>query len=226
MHSKKKLGIIGGAGPFASALLYQSVIEQSYREFKGKIPEIFLINYPFTRGLRHEESKKNQEIICSELQYCFDALAVHGVEIAAIACNTMHAFLQNLDLKEILLVHLPQCVMQEMQNNHIKKALLLSTPSTVFYRLYENPQILTVVPNEVEQLQVNAIIDRVLKGSLLQTDAETLNYLIAKIYLREPFDGVVLGCTELPVLNAKYPLSTSKTIFDSIQILAKKLASN
>ena len=64
----KKLGIIGGAGPLASALLYETLIQESYA-LGRQVPEIVLINYPFSRGLSLEEGKNNEEIIHQELSY-------------------------------------------------------------------------------------------------------------------------------------------------------------
>src|ERR1700722_4519650 len=88
-----KIGIIGGAGPLASALLYQKLLEACYIKEAKSMPEIVLLNYPFTRCLSQSEEQAHYAITRSELQYCIDQLAAYGVEQAVIACNTLHLFL-------------------------------------------------------------------------------------------------------------------------------------
>ncbi len=91
----KKLGIIGGAGPLASALLYETLIQESYA-LGRQVPEIVLINYPFTRGLSLDEGKENERTLQKELSYCIKLFLGIEVEMGVLACNTLHVLLKQL----------------------------------------------------------------------------------------------------------------------------------
>ena len=57
MNNVKKIGIIGGADPCASCLLYEKIINTCLKRDDctngSHFPEITIINYPFKRGLWH-----------------------------------------------------------------------------------------------------------------------------------------------------------------------------
>jgi aspartate racemase len=215
----KKLGIIGGAGPFASALLYKEMVAHIYRQRReGIFPEICLLNFPFTRGLTSEESANNGGFIINQLQYCLDTLKSHRAEIAVIACNTMHAFIEDLDLKGIELISLPKTILSLAERHGKKKLLILATQTTQFYGLYEHQAIDMIYPLKEEQKTLDAVIDRILCGEVLRSDSELIAALIGCIHKRQHIDGVVLGCSDLPVLHDSYPLiGLSVPLFDSIK---------
>lgn len=218
---KQKLGIIGGAGPYASALLYQSIIKAHYAAKRGQMPEIVLLNYPFTRGLTLKESQSHQLQLRTELQYCMNSLALQNVQSFAIACNTLHSFLPGLDLKGMNLLPIPKLVIETALKAGLHKLLLLSTATTIQSSLYQHPCVQLITPRPLEQQSLNAIIDRILAGEILKEDSETLSQLIQTCLLRDGMDGVLLGCTDLPVLHAYYPIKTGPLpILDSIQIPA------
>lgn len=221
-HLKQKFGIIGGAGPYASALLYQSIIKTSYETEKQQAPEIVLLNYPFTRGLTLKESQAHRHQLCTELQYCMNCLALQEVQSFAIACNTLHSFLPGLDLKGMNLLSIPKLVIETALKARLHKLLLLSTATTIRSGLYQHPLIEMITPHALEQESLNAIIDRILAGEILKKDSEELSHLIQACTLRDNIEGIILGCTDLPVLHAHYPIETgSLPLLDSIQIPAQ-----
>ena len=92
----KKIGLIGGAGPEAGALLLKNII-QAYQE-KGSwedhhFPRIMLLSYNFSPML---ESNKNQSHIINELQSAVDIINNSKNEVIGIACNTLHSFVDNM----------------------------------------------------------------------------------------------------------------------------------
>src|SRR5690242_12952717 len=98
------VGIIGGAGPMAGALLFQKIVQMCQAQYGCKedadFPEITLFSYPFLDMLRNvgfNERKKLQE----QLQECFVRFA--KMNIVAIACNTLHEF---LPARPVSLVHM------------------------------------------------------------------------------------------------------------------------
>lgn len=217
-----KVGIIGGAGPLASSLLYQKMVEESYRHALP-VPEIILINYPFTRGLTLKEGEGNASILQKELRYCINQLAQQGVEIGMIACNTLHLYLDRLSIHSPLFVSLPQLVMEEAKKRGDQRLLLLATQNTCQSSLYKDQDLNFLYPPAQEQKEINRIIDRVLEGKVDLEDSRSISQIIDKLSSSLSFDAVVLGCTDLPVLHHRHPLLIDQPIYDSIEIPAKKL---
>ncbi len=219
----KKLGIIGGAGPLASALLYETIIQESYTAGK-KIPEIVLINYPFTRGLSLSERKENEKILQDELLYCLKTLNTSGVEMAVLACNTLHLFLKTLLPQVPFPFHyLPKLVVDAAKERQHHRLLILGTQNTCHSHLYQLAGIQTIYPSNQDQIVIDEVIDRILEGKVLKNDSCLVSQVIEKMSLLTEFDAVVLGCTDFPVLHHRFPISTTKPIYDSIKIPAKTL---
>lgn len=219
----KKLGIIGGAGPLASALFYQMLIQESYA-LQRIIPEIVLINYPFSRGLSLDESNGNRAVIQKELTYCINLLAQQGIKTGVLTCNTLHLFLKELHHSSIQFHYLPEMILQDAKNNKHHRLLLLGTQTTCGSKLYLDPEIDLCYPAPDLQSELDAIIDRILEGRLLAEDSELIEHIIRKSSLVNDFEGIILGCTDLPVLHHHIPIRSTKTIYDSIKLSAKTLA--
>ena len=209
----KKLGIIGGAGPLASALLYQSLVKECYAQ---NLPlfEMVLLNVPFTRGLSLEEGSTHQRRIEQELRGAVESLMKNGVTLGALACNTLHAYLKS---PPIPFISLPQATLEEAKSMGSKRLLIFGTENTRHQQLYKNQ----LFPGRAEQQVVNEVIDNILEGIVCERDSIRLSKAIST--LSSQVDGVVLGCTDLSVLHDAYPISSSIPIYDSIKITAKKL---
>ena len=219
----KKLGIIGGAGPLASALFYETLISESYARRK-EVPEIFLINYPFTRGMSLDERKDNEDIIINELAYCIKVLVQNGAEMAVLVCNTLHLFLKKLSNESLQFHSLPETVITAARERNHRCLLVLGTENTCHSHLYKLAGTHVEYPSLKNQKLIAKVIDHVLEGKILESDSHLITEIIQQTFIEfayVEFDGVILGCTELPVLHHHYPIASAKTIYDSIKIPAK-----
>jgi len=219
---KTKYGIIGGAGPYASALLYHKIVKQHYGSGLGALPELILINFPFTRGLTKSESQSNHETLIEEVQGCIESLASQGVSRFTISCNTLHHYLDHVDYQGMKPFHIPEMVLSQAKQEGLKTLLVLSTETTKQKGLYEDESMELVYPNSTEQQLINQVIDRILCGKICKEDAIILKNLVIEINKRKEIDGVILGCTDLPVLHASFPIAVPGIhTLDSIDITAK-----
>ena len=218
----KKLGIIGGAGPLASALLYETLVQESYCQ-GNQLPEILLINYPFTRGLTLQEGKDNGKILENELHYCVNTLVQNGVEVGLIACNTLHLYINQLKQVPLSFFSLPDLVVQKAREKGHGRLLILGTQNTCRSLLYQKAGITTYYLSQQEQKRLDEVIDRVLEGKICKEDSRLIGHLVQQYSEHVALDGIVLGCTDLPVLHHHFPIPSSKPIYDSIKIPAKTL---
>lgn len=205
-QSPLRIGIIGGAGPMAGALMFQEIISILQNKYQcqrdADFPIILHLSYPFEDMLTEEN--RNSESISSQLGLCLAQLKQNGVEAAIIACNTLHIFLKPEMVPGFTLVHIIE-VLQTVVGNTSPLVLCSTTSAKLqlhrgfFPCHYPVPQF----QNELERL-----INKVLAGTYSAIDskqlAEKLNRLLINGCL--PSKIVVLGCTEFSVLNDRFPL--------------------
>ena len=98
------IGVIGGAGPLAGVFLLERIFFLSrtlygcYRD--ADFPKVLLVSFPFSEMLA---SKIHAYKIKQELRECIEQLRDNGAEVLVIACNTLHAFLdENDDLGDLI----------------------------------------------------------------------------------------------------------------------------
>ena len=212
---KKSIGIIGGAGPMSGLLLFQFIIEICQKKYNchndEDFPLILLLNFPFSDMLKTPK----ESIIAQELQNSFAKL--QGVEIIGIACNTLHNFLPKV--KDKRLIDMPK-----ETDKHIskKETLILCTTTSKKKKAYSD----SIYLNEKDQNTVDEIIDRILKGNITKEDSNFLEKIIeTNIKTNPKIESIILGCTELSLINHKHKINSEKKIIDPLFILANKLCS-
>lgn len=226
----KKIGIVGGADPAASCLLYKKIIavcQEQYHCVNGsEFPEIVIINYPFTHGLLVDDARRHEQILAHQLQYCIDRLVEYDVDIIAIACNTLHLFLKMVSLRGKENVHIVQSTLNFIAERGINRRFVFGSQATMFHKLFGDDEV--VLPSSDDQVIIDKIIEHIHAGLILADDAHALITIAQSRYLQQPFECVVLGCTDLSVLHEQCPIlltvkGQNLVTADSIDILAKRL---
>jgi aspartate racemase len=215
----KPIGIVGGAGPMASAFLYNTIIEVCQEQYGSndynEFPEIILESYPFTRG--------DREKIRQDISLCFAKLKSAGAELFCIASNSFHGLLP--DISSIAFVNLVLEVLEEASRFNISKALILAAQTTIDLQLYEQLGLQCVYPSLEDQKQIQKMIQEVAGGAVTENQSAKLREIIKSIKDKSQVDGVIIACTELPLIHRKFPLSEvgALTIIDTVEVLAKRL---
>jgi aspartate racemase len=204
------IGIIGGAGPMAGVMLLQRIFTlagSQYGCFRDvDFPEVQLLSFPFSEMLTDE---RDEAKVREELSSCLNRLRSSGATVFAIACNTLHAFLDQIPDG---LIHLPQVTAREIPYGEIPLVLCTSTSSQFGLHKRFFP---CAYPSTEDQCQVDRLIDLILKG---ENVAEQLSLLIEK----QRASVIVLGCTELSLFS-KDLTETKKLIIDPLEIMANKI---
>lgn len=202
----------------ASAFLYSSIVQVCQQKYHSndyaEFPEIILVSYPFSRG--------DEKRVRREIRRCFSKLQGAGTSLYCIASHSLHGYLpKSLQSGFVSLV---KESLKEAKRLKISKALILSSETTIRLHLYEQPGIDCVYPPHADQLRVNKYIREVAGGKINRSQSIELRKMISRLHKSFHFDGVLIACTELPLINAQLPLKlASLPIVDSIQVLAKVL---
>lgn len=211
----KSIGIVGGAGPLAGAFLLKRILSLSgevygcYRD--ADFPQVFLISFPFSEMLCPDMDTAK---LRKELSECLAQLRKNGASVLTIACNTLHAFLDEKDELNDL-VHLPGTLAEEM--SLVDKPLVFCTSTSVQFGLHKQFFPCTY-PDAQTQQEIDRIIDQILRGA----DQSVILEKLEKLLQAQTTNTIILGCTELSLFSA-YLSVPSKKIIDPLEIMANKI---
>lgn len=142
----------------------------------------------------------------------------------SIACNSAYILLPELQkVSKIPFISMIDETVRQVYENGKMKIGLMGTPSTIKYGLYQKScskfGISVIVPSLRQIKKLEKIIRNVLSGKKITEDSGSL-MRIADDLRTKGAEGIILGCTELPLVFPKtYPLP----VYNSVEILAMAL---
>ena len=201
----KTIGILGGMTPESTVTYYQH-ITRTYIERYG--------NYGFPPIIVHSVSFQQYEdwmlagewnAIAEGLTKAVISLKNGGADFIVIATNTMHKVFHLIQKKSPLpLISIIDATAEEIQKRKMETVGLLGTIFTMKESFYKdglkNHGIRTLVPEALDQDIVNQIIfDELGRGILKQESREQYIEIVHRLH-EKGAEGVILGCTEIPLL--------------------------
>jgi aspartate racemase len=173
--------------------------------------------------LQHEGRWQELDVIMADAA---KTLEDAGADLIILCTNTMHlcskAILEKISIP---FLHIAEATGQEIIARKLKKVGLLGTRFTMekdFYKevLRNKFNIEIVLPNEQERVRVHDIIyQELVHGQIKEESREEYKIIIRRME-EAGAEGVILGCTEIPLLisgsDVKIP------IFDTTKIHAEK----
>ena len=215
----KKIGILGGMGPEATAELFRRMIEilQGMGISRdGDFPDIFIRSLPVPDVIEKEGTD-----ISAMLMEGLESLQKMGAEVLAIPCNTATCIVERT-ARVPGFVSIVKETAKKAKETGCRTVGILSTRKTLKTRVYQeglkSEGLGFVLPTEQESEEITGIILRILAGRKFPEDKAMLERIAARM-ISEGADAVILGCTELPLL---FRSSSIRTI-DTIQVLAEAL---
>ena len=223
-NGKKTIGILGGAGPIAGTLLMKIIIEHCQKAYgcvnDDDYPKIILLSYPFKEMLNAKIRSQNDSIISRQLNEALDFLIANKARYIAIACNTLHGF---LDRSVKQLVNLVTETQTYISKHQFKRVLVLCTNTSMQKDVFDFPT--RTLLNKKDRSYINDLINVVLKGDFSLKDSLRLrDFIIDKAKEFSDLDAVLFGCTELSVLINEFPFDVPKIhLIDPLNILTIKI---
>lgn len=198
---EKTVGIIGGMGPVATNDLYRKIIDNTNAsndyehlhviiDSNTKIPD--RTSFIMSGG---EDPSKALVRSALKLEYM-------GADFIIMPCNTAHYFIEAIKKYiEIPVLNIIRATADYIQAKGIKKPLLLATEGTyktgIYKDMFDEKGMALVYPTDHEKAIVNDVIYRVKSNDF--SGYESLLQIMEN-HREEGIDGIILGCTELPVL--------------------------
>jgi len=201
----KTIGLVGGLSWYSS-IDYYRYINQAVNKKLGGDEAAKMVIYSVNYGEIVKLTKQNNwaaivEIIKNAV------IKVHnsGAEIILLGANTMHHIFDNIEpVVSVPLLHIADATAKAIQNKKIKTIGLLGTKYTMQFDFFKNrlaqSEIKTLIPNEKEIEIINSsIYTELAKGITLPQTKENYLEIINKLK-QQGAEGIILGCTEIPML--------------------------
>ena len=221
----KTIGLIGGMSWESTAIYYQR-INTLIKERLGGLHSARLVIYSVDFHEIEVLQRKNRWTEAGDmLAQAGCALCAAGADALLICTNTMHKVADAVENASGLpLLHIADVTGEALRKAALSRIALFGTRFTMeqdFYRgrLSERFGIDVLVPDEADRQRIHAIIyDELCVGILSASSRQELIGIIHKMRERGA-EGVILGCTELPLLiqAADLPLP----VFDTTELHAR-----
>lgn len=224
----KKVGIIGGLGPESTVDYYQAIISkfQDRLGSKGILPEL-LINSVNMYKVFELISQGHTEELITYLSEAVQSLERAGVDFVVISGNTPHlVFDQVQQLVKVPMISIVEETLRTAQELGLNRLGLIGTMFTMesefFIKPFSAKNIEVFVPNQVEQHFIHKkIVEELENGVVNQETKRNFLEIIEQMVGRHQMQGIILGCTELPMLIKEGDLNIPQ--LDTMRIHVNKI---
>jgi aspartate racemase len=225
----KRLGILGGMGPAASAEFVNRLIQQTPATRDQEHIPFVLWNEPRIPD-RSTSMRAGNDYPLPYLKEGILSLKSVGCDYIVIPCNSAHYWYDEMHSLGVPILHIVDSVIDELKNLDIAKETIgiMGTKGTIEYGIYqkflENQGWNCITPDSIEMDSfVQPAIDFIKAGKITEA-----NYLLVKVIdslISRGAKAVVLGCTELP-LAVRETVQNDIPLVNSIDSLVKKAIFN
>lgn len=213
-----RIGILGGMSYESTLKYYDLILQKYYDRFNDyNYPEIVIFSLNFQKVINYELGDDKEKYI-EYLMTGIKSLEKSGVSFIIMAANSPHAIYEELEKSsEVPFLSIVKATISKAKQENMKKLLLLGIKFTMQSTFYQEHSkkfgIEVITPTDEEQDEINSIIfDELVIGFFKQESKQRLLQIINEYKV----DGVILGCTELPlILNQK---DTDIKLLDTVEL--------
>lgn len=223
------IGIVGGMGSWATVDFFRRIVAAFPAEKEWDRPRVLIDNYctmpSRVRAILYNE--KRDELV-EDLASSVQNLIQAGADRIVLACNTSHAFLEEVQIR------VPEsrgCVIDLIRECAIRskagqKAFLIASEGTIaagiYEKIFQEYQIPLQNPTDDDQIQIRAFIEAVKQNKISAPVLQEYQRFLKDL----PCQTVILGCTEIPVLHAaclEQGYRSEKMVIDPLQCAIDRL---
>jgi len=214
----KRIGILGGMSYESTIKYYNLILQKYYDRYQDYYyPEILIYSLNFQKVIDYELGD-DEGIYVDYLMTGINSLQNGGVDFIIMAANSPHAVYNYLvQLSKIPILSIVKATAEKAQQEKLKKLLLLGIKFTMqssFYQeFFAKSDMEIITPSDSEQDIINQIIfDELVIGKFTIQSRQKLLKIIGNYEI----DGVILGCTELPLIVQQ--TDTDVIVLDTVEI--------
>ena len=220
----KTIGLVGGLSWY-STLDYYRIINELVNKRLGENEAAKIILYSVNYGEIVKLTKSNNwEAITTIIADAAKKIEAAGADCLLIGANTMHKIAESVAGQiNIPLIHIADAAAKAVMEKGISTVALLGTKYTMQLPFYKERLlkhgIHTLIPNEEGVQMVNTTIYEELGKGLVLPQTKTKYLELINDLATEGAKGVILGCTEIPLLIKEGDCAIP--VFDTAYLHAK-----
>ena len=214
----KKIGILGGMSYESTIKYYDLLLQKYYDEYNDyNYPEILIYSLNFQKVINYELGNDTLKYV-DYLMSGINSLQNGGADFIVMAANSPHAVYDDLVQKaEVPILSIVKATAEKALEMGLNKLLLIgikfTMQSSFYQRIFENSNMQVITPEDIEQDLIDQIIfDELVIGKFKNESKQKLLEIIHNYEV----DGVILGCTEIPLMLHKN--DTNIKLLDTIEI--------
>ena len=203
----KTVGMLGGMS-WESTRLYYEIMNREVQKRLGGVHSAKILLWSFDFGEISELQRTGKwDVATARMADAGVRLAEGGADFLLIACNTMHLMADDVERAAgIPLLHIADPLGEAIHADGFRKVGLLGSCFTmeddriVKGRLASRFGIETILPRKSDAAEVDRIIlEELVRGVFRDSSRARYRDIIADLVSRGA-QGIVLGCTEIPLL--------------------------
>ncbi len=213
-----RVGLLGGMSYESTLKYYQLFLEKYYeKEHNYSYPEVVIFSLNFQKVIDYELGIEKEKYI-EYLMEGINSLENAGVDFIFMAANSPHAVYEDLNNQaKVPILSIVKATADKAEKQNMRKLLLLgikfTMQSTFYQEEFMTRGMKVITPLDKEQDEINKIIFDELVIGIHNSESK---YRLLEIIGNYEVDGVILGCTELPlILKQKY---TKVKLLDTVEI--------
>lgn len=221
----KTIGLLGGMS-WESSIEYYRIINQAVKKRLGGLHSaqclLYSVDFAEIEVLQHQG---DWETLTHVMVNAVKRLERGGAECLVICTNTMHRMADQIESAiSIPLLHIADATADAIKSQGLHTVGLLGTRFTMegdFYkgRLEKDHGLKVLIPDEEGRKLVHRVIyEELVQGEIQDTSRQAYLDIIADLK-NSGAEGVILGCTEIPLLIKQAQVDIP--IFDTTRIHAE-----
>lgn len=220
----KTIGLIGGTTWHSTVEYYKIINETVNKKLGGKhSARCILYSIDFEEVM--VKNWENWDEITKSFKNIAKKLEEAGAELIIICANTPHKIADKIEEQICIpLIHIADATGEKIKEKNFKKVGLIGTKYTMcedFYkqRLKDKYSIEIVIPTSEDQEIIDYVISEELTFGILKDSSKRKYIEIINKLISNGAEGVILGCTEMPLLIEQNDVEIP--VFDTTSIHAK-----
>lgn len=218
----KKIGLVGGIS-WVSTIDYYRFINEGINDKLGGLNFAECIIYSLNfDDFQRNNTANNWDVTFELITNACKSLEKSGAEAIVLCANTAHAVVERVE-KEISLpiIHIATATAKEINKKGLKKVGLLGTKFTMEMDFYKDKlaehNIEAIVPFlQDERDYIQKTLKEELGRGIINEQTKRAYIMVINKLIENGAEGIILGCTEIPMLISQDDISVP--VFDTTKI--------
>lgn len=202
----KKIGLIGGLSWVSTAAYYRRLNEITQERLGGvHSAELVLASVDREDYVQAVIHRRDEEAACRIILAAAQSVERAGADFIVICCNDVHRFVPRIEpALSIPFLHIAEATARKIAEHGLGAVALMGVRKTMEETFY--PDVLarfgiaTLIPDEAERTYIHDTIYDELVKDVFRDETRARYVDIMRNLQRRGAEGIILGCTEIPLL--------------------------